>query len=190
MLDLTTITASDFKSQFFRDFSYLPVYSSLATYFAGDKTFYNNLFYLCQSDGTTNITPPSPNVWELTRGSQNDYVLDQDINNAFAEAMVLFNPALWANDTQQKLGYLYLTAHFMVTDIRRSNAGLASRPEFSTSAKTVGSVSETYELPDRFKNDAILNGYLKTGYGMKYLDMILPLLMGNVFTSVGTVNPW
>lgn len=190
-LDLSTVTPTDFKAQFFRDFPYLPVYSNTATYAFGAFVQYTDgNFYQCLSNNTVGIPCTNVQSWvQVPCETVNDFVLDQDINNAFNEAIVLFNPALWDTDAIEKMAYLYLTAHFMVTDIRRANQGLSSRPEFVVSNRTVGSVTETYELPDRYKNNMILNGYLKTGYGMKYLDLLLPNLVGNTISVCGTVNP-
>lgn len=189
-LDLTTITPADFKAQFFRDFAYLNEYSNTAVYSFGTIVQYTDgYFYRCLSNGTVGIPCTNVQYWEIVpREMANDFVQDQDIENAFSEATILFNPALWDGDANEELAYLYLTAHFMVTDLRRANAGLTSRPEFVASARTVGSVSETYELPDMYKNNPILNGYLKTGYGMKYLDLMLPNLVGNTVAICGTVG--
>lgn len=189
-MDLTTITVANFQSQFFRDFPYLPVYSNTQIYQFGNVTQYTDGgFYRCRSNGTVGIPCTTVVNWEPICDNANDYVQPQDITNAFAEATILFNQALFGTPAQITLGYLYLTAHFLVTDLRRANAGLSSRPELLVGSRTVGSVTESYEIPEQLKDNAILNGYMKTGYGMKYLDMILPLLVGNVMSVCGTVGP-
>lgn len=191
-MDLTTITVADFQAKFFRDFPYLPVWSSTSAYNFGQIVQYavNTGFYSAKTNGIAPGTLPTVvTAWEPACGNANDYVLPQDITNAFAEATVLFNQAFFDNDSDIKLGYLYLTAHFLVTDLRRSNSGLSSRPELLLESRTVGSMTESYALPDRYKSDPILNGYLKTGYGMKYLDLIMPNLIGNVVSVGGWVNP-
>lgn len=190
-MDLTTITVGDFQAQFFRDFPYLPVWDSMLPYNFGSIVFYpvNGGFYKGKTNGIAPGTLPTVvTAWEPVCGIQNDYVLPQDITNAFAESTILFNQGLFDTDPEITLGFLYLTAHFLVTDLRRSNSGLSSRPELLVESRTVGSLTESYAVPDRFKNDPILNGYLKTGYGMKYLDLILPGLVGNIGSVRGWVN--
>lgn len=190
-MDLTTITVAQFQALFFRDFPYLPVYSNTQVYQLGNITQYTDGgFYKCRSNGTVGIPCTTALNWEpVPCDNINDFVQAQDITNAFAEAQILFNQAFFGTTAQITLGYLYLTAHFLVTDLRRSNAGLSSRPELLVSQRSVGGVSETYAIPEQLQNEAILNGYLKTGYGMKYLDMILPQLVGNVGVVAGTVLP-
>ncbi len=190
-MDLTTITIAQFQAQFFRDFPYLPVYSNTQVYQFGQITQYTDGgFYKCRSNGTVGIPCTTALNWEAVPcDSANDFVQAQDITNAFAEAQILFNQAFFSNNAQITLGYLYLTAHFLVTDLRRSNSGLSSRPEMLVQSRSVGGVTEAYAIPDQLQNEAILNGYLTTGYGKKYLDMILPQLVGNVGVVCGTVLP-
>lgn len=190
-MDLTAITVADFQAQFFRDFPYLPIWDSTLPYNFGSVVFYSTDggFYKGKTNGIAAGTLPTiVTAWEPFCAAQNDYVLAQDITNAFAEAQMLFNQAFFDSDADIKLGYLYLTAHFLVTDLRRSNSGLSSRPELLVESRTVGSMTESYALPDRYKSDPILNGYLKSGYGMKYLDLIMPNLIGNVVSVRGWVN--
>jgi hypothetical protein len=188
-MDLTTITVAQFQAQFVRDFQYLPTYSSTATYNSGAYMQYTDgFFYECLSDGTINIAPPAPQSWKKVQLNANDYILNSDIQAAFTDAQSLMAQGLFSSTALITLGYLYLSAHFLAMNIRNSNMGLNSRPEFVASARTVGGISETYELPERFKDDPILQGYLKTGYGLKYLNMILPQLVGNVQSVEGTTR--
>jgi hypothetical protein len=66
--------------------------------------------------------------------------------------------------------------------------GIQSRGEQLVTSRSVGSVSESYDIPERFKNDPILNYYTKTGYGLKYLNMILPYLTGNISVAAGATQ--
>ncbi len=190
-MDLTTITVAQFQAQFFRDFQYLPSYSSTATYNAGSLIYYTDgNFYQCLSNGTIN-TPPvpaAPQIWKQVTLNPNDYVLDQDITNAFTEAQMLMTQQFFSSTATITLAYLYLTAHTLVMSLRNSNMGLNSTPEWTASSRSVGGISETYELPERFKDDPILQGYLKTGYGLKYVNMLMPYLVGNVQSVEGTTR--
>lgn len=120
--------------------------------------------------------------------AETNYILDQDITNAFQEAKVVFNPALFGSDDEIKLGYLYLTAHYLCIDIANANAGLTSAGSFPVSSRSVGSVSESYAVPDAFTDNPVLMGYMKTGYGAKYLSLLLPRIVGNVVSVAGGTN--
>ena len=127
-MDLTTITTSDFKTHFFRDFPYLNEWDETEPYNTDDQVYYsvNGLFYKALSDGVTSI-PTNTGDWERVTDSINNYILDADITKAFSEAQFNFNQSLFGSDDNIQIGYLYLTAHFLVLDIRRSGQGTYRR---------------------------------------------------------------
>ncbi|MBZ5673705.1 MAG: DUF4054 domain-containing protein [Acidobacteriia bacterium] len=191
-MDLNTITVADFKAQFYRDFPYLPVYDPAALYNTGDIVYYapTLLFYQCQVDGVTGVTPGSDATkWIKYLTTLDNYVQDQDITNAFTEAQVLFNQALLGTDATIRLAYLYLTAHFLCNDMRAAAAGISSSGSFPVQSRTVGSVSEAYQIPDAYKNNPNYAFYITSAYGMKYLQMILPNLIGNMQAVFADANP-
>lgn len=190
MVDLTTITVDDFKDQFPRDFPYLPVWDvANEPYNTGDRVFHTptKLFYDAVNDGVT-TEPPSAD-WVTATDDIDNYVQDSDIERAFAEAQVNINQALFSSDEQITLVYLYLSAHYLVVDLQNANAGLASSGVFPTNSKTVGSVSQSFEVPQAYKDDPVLSYYAQTGYGNKYLSLVLPRLVGNVGSALGTTLP-
>lgn len=130
-MDLTTITAQQFKQQFPKDFPY-------------------------------------------------ELISDDDIARAFVEARMVFNQGLFTSDEFITLGFLYLTAHFLIIDARNSSAGLNSTTENPLASRSVGSVSESYTVPEWITKSPTFQYYATTGYGRKYLNMILPRLRGNV----------
>lgn len=190
MIDVTTLLPADFKAQFTRDFPYLITWDVLTTYNTGKIVYYaaNGLFYQC----LTNLTlsdPTSDSInWAEYSDDVNNYVQDNDITNAFVEAQQMFNNGLFDTDQFIKLGYFYLTAHFMTLDLRTAFQGVQSRGEHIVTSRGVGSVSESYDIPQRYKDDPILVFYTKTGYGLKYLNMILPKLVGNISIAAGTTQ--
>lgn len=186
-MELSSITVLDFKTQFTRDFPYLNSFSLTGLYNIGDVVYYPTtlLFYQCKVDGTTNIAPTVTNNWTRITDSINNYIQDADINNAFLEAEQVFNDSLFTEDKFEKLAYLYLTAHFLVTDIRNSTQGVNSKGEGIVNSRSVGSMSESYEIPEIYSNDPVFSFYAKTGYGLKYLNMVVPLLRGNVQSILG-----
>jgi len=150
-MDLTTITAADFKAQFPRDFPYAP----------------------------------------SANADVNKYILDSDIVRAFGEAQMTFNQSLipGGTDANIKLAYLYLTAHYLCIDIKNAQQGINSAGSLLVNSRSVGSVSESYSIPERYlKNPNI--GYLATtGYGNKYLSFVLPALVGNMVGLFRQTNP-
>lgn len=119
-----------------------------------------------------------------------DYVYDSDITRAFAEAQIVFNQGLFGSDAQIKLAYLYVTAHYLVLDLRAAQAGISGAGGlFPVSSRSVGNVSESYAVPDAYTNDPNLAIYAQTNYGMKYLSMVLPKLVGNMVGVFGGTTP-
>lgn len=191
-MDLNTITIADFKVQFRRDFPYLPVYDNAKLYNAGTRVYYpsTDLFYDCKVNGTTSTLPTDTTKWAVVSGvSVYDYVADEDITRAFGEAAVNFNQALWGDDTSIKLGYLYLTAHYMVQDLRAGAGGVAATPSFLLTSKSVGNVSESYGIPQRYMDSPQFSYLATTPYGLKYLSLVVSRLVGNVVAVAGGTNP-
>lgn len=116
-------------------------------------------------------------------------VLDQDITNALATTDARFNPELWSNQDKYTLGYLLLAAHNLVMAIRSSNQGLAGTGSWLESSKAVGSVSQGFTIPQRILDNPLLAMLSKTQYGMRYLELIIPLITGPMFTSEGFTKP-
>ena len=116
-------------------------------------------------------------------------VLDQDITNGFNMVDITINPALWGNQTAYTIGYLLLAAHFMVLSIRASSQGLNGQYSWAQNSKSVGAVSESFTLPQRIIDNPDFMAYTKTNYGAQYLQLVLPLLAGQMFTVCGSTQP-
>ena len=181
------VTVSDFKTQFPR-FSpmYLPVYNTENTYFLGDIVYYSvtTLFYKCKVANTQNI-PTNTTDWELYNDSVLNYTQDADILEAVAEANVNFNEGLFSDEATKKLVFLFLVAHYLTLDF---NIALGVAQIGLTTSKSVGSVSESYSLPNWLINNPALSSYATTPYGIKYASLIRPYLVGNVFVVKGGIT--
>lgn len=216
-MDLSTITVADFRAQFRRDFPYLPVYDNTQIYNTGDITYYppTNLFYQAIMDSVRGIPPlllydqrgiiydaagnlydSNKKYWIKYMQDPDNYVADDDITKAFAEALISFNQGLIPGppppidpNANIKLAFLYLTAHFLVNDLNTSMAGINSTGAFPMTARTVGSVSESYQVPTAFIDSPILAAYTTSRYGLKYLNMILPNMTGNMVAVWGGSRP-
>jgi len=178
------ISVSDFKTQFPR-FSpmYLPVYVANSTHFKGDVVYYSDtgLFYQCVVKTTTD-SPSNTSDWDLYSDDVLNYTRDNDILEAINEAKVNFNEGLFPDEATAKLVFLYLVAHYLTVDFQ--NALGISQMGIVTS-KSVGSVSESYTVPQWLLNNPALSAYATTGYGIKYATLIRPYLVGNVFIVQG-----
>lgn len=160
-MNLSTITVAQFKTRFYRDF-----------------TFDNQ---------NPNPQQPVP--------LNSDIIQDIDIQNAYNDAVPLLNQGLFSaqpgaaqnTDAVITQGFLYLAAHCLCLNIKASDAGVNSGGTggFPVSSRSVGSVSESYQVPDAYKDDPILAQYAQTAYGQKYLAMVLPMLRGNMVGIFG-----
>ena len=116
-------------------------------------------------------------------------IQDADILKAFAEASLNFNPSFFSTEDEQKLGFLYLAAHYLVIDIQNSSQGLGGKYEGIMSSKSVGSVSVGYTIPDWVMGHPIYSLLSQSKYGMKYLSLIIPSLVGNITAVRGATHP-
>lgn len=184
MIDISTITVDDFKSLFTRDFPYLPLFIEGQTYFKEDIVYYENNFYSSLIDSNTQL-PTDTASWKIVPDSVNNYIQDSDIERAFLEAKVNFNPGLFSDDDIAKMMFLYLAAHYLIIDLTNAINPFGGGFVGLTQSKSVGSVSESYAIPQWMLNNPTLSMYAQTGYGRKYLSLIQPYLVGNIILSRG-----
>lgn len=118
-----------------------------------------------------------------------NFVQDQDITKAMSEASFNFNERLFSSQEKFSLGFLYLTAHYMVTDLQNSSQGIAGQYTWLTTSKAAGSVSEGSQVPQRILDNPEFAMISKTRYGAKYLSLLMPMLTGLVFTVPGRTKP-
>lgn len=190
------ITAEVFKAHFVRDFPYLPAYIDGKAYFKGDIVYVSPNFYQSLVDG--NLAPVSDtDSWALYNDSMENYLNDADIQKAICEASMSFNEDLFDDEaldcnneifslTDKNFAMLYLTAFYLVMDIKNSTSGLSSNA-YSTfiSGKSVGNVSENYWVPNWVNTHPLYAMYMTNGYGMKYLSFLIPRVTGFIHLSPG-----
>ena len=157
----------------------------------GDIVYYeaDESFYTCILTSTGNLPTDDTYFESNTDASLYDYVLDSDITKAFGECQLSFNQRLLSGDTNVEIGYMYLTAHYLVYDIRTSKFGVNSIGDWGAEKRKVGNVLEEYYIPKNWVSSPILNFYTKTGYGLKYLNLVMPKITGNVQVLAGTTLP-
>lgn len=182
------ITVDDFKTYFARRFNFLPTWSNSATYLLGQVVYYTTTanFYVSLVNSNTGNLPTDTSKWQITT-TNNQYVYDQDIENAFAEACMKFNPNLFKGTEQITLGYLYLTAHFLVKDLQ--NNGLNSAYFGNVTQRSVGNVSESYQIPDWLVKSPTWSFLGSTWYGLKYANMVWNRTRGTMKSVWTGTNP-
>ncbi len=116
-------------------------------------------------------------------------VLDSDIAKAFGQTNIGINPALFSDQSAYTTGYLLLSAHWLVIDLRMASQGINGQFSFLESSKSVGSVSQSFAIPQRILDDPYMAMLAKTNYGAKYLQLLLPQLAGQMFIAYGGTRP-
>lgn len=141
------------------------------------------------------FTPPSVAdfkayyVRDFPYGSLTTQVMDADITNAIADVAYNFNIALFPDQTTYTLGYLCLSAHFLVQNLQASSQGIAGSYNWLSVGKGAGSVNDSYAIPQQILDNPLLAMYSRTRYGMKFLELILPQLAGQYFSSCSRTKP-
>ena len=100
-------------------------------------------------------------VRDFPYGTSPTTVNDSDITNAIADAGTNINAGLFINQAEYSLAYLYLSAHHLVTSLNAAVLGTSGSFNWMTTDKSVGELSETYEIPAFIKNNKLL-AYLTT----------------------------
>jgi len=98
-------------------------------------------------------------------------VSTSDIERAICDAERSFN-ANCLDAKSRKVAMLYLTAHFLVLNLKLGSEGISSKGGYGESSQSVGSVSVSYTAaPDYVKNNPFVNSLMSTGYGQRYFEM-------------------
>lgn len=128
-------------------------------------------------------------VKDFVYGTEQDQVSDADITRAISEAKMNFNEDLFDTDDEKKLIFLYLTAYYLVVDINNINSQGASNNGGLLTFRQVRNVAESFKVPKWIESDPMLSMFAQNGYGLKYVTMIYPYLVGNVKVVPGRTLP-
>ena len=175
MANIENISVEDFKTLFVKEFPYLPVWIEGKAYFTNDVVYYESNFYNSLIDANL-TTPQAGDDWALYNDNADNYISESDIQRAFAEAKTVFPLNLMPDNATAKLLYLYLTAHYLVIDINNALNSLSMGFQGFTQSKSVGSVSESYGIPQWILNNPVYGQFAQTGFGRKYLSLLMPYL--------------
>jgi hypothetical protein len=178
---LASLTSQDFKNAFYRGFKFLPYqdYSGANLYNLNDMVNYknNNIYSVYKSLISNNTSlPTDANNWQIqTNINVLDYVINDDIINAFDGAYLNFRYSLFQNDDLKKKAFLLLSAHYLFNQIKENGfSGLI------LSSASADSVSESYTVP-QWMQDYKYNFFTSSKYGIQYLQLIKPLEMLSSF---------
>lgn len=187
----STVTTTDFRAKFFRGFPYLPVFDDAALYNNGSIVYYDatKLFYSCIANGTTGVLPTETASWAAYSDDILNYIQDADITNAFSEATAVFNEGLYPDTDTATDAYLQLSAHFLVTNVLGAQAGISMGGSGLVNSKSAGSVSESYSIPEKWLKSDLLYPYTQTSYGIKYLTITRPYMVGGAQAMYRQANP-
>lgn len=116
-------------------------------------------------------------------------VLDGDISKAFLFVNVNMNSALFADQGSYTIGYLLLSAHYLVTNLRASSQGMNGQYNFLQQSKSVASVSEAFGIPERVMANPDWAMLCKTNYGAQFLQLIIPQMAGQIYNAYGSTRP-
>ena len=182
---LSCVSIEQFKEYFRRDFPFLPLYYDNMTYWEGDIVFYNDNFYQALVDDITDISPTDTENWKKIKGDKFNYICDEDIVKAFSQALPNSNPFFGGTYAEKVNIYLHLVAFYLVFDIKNSSSGINSGFTGTLSSKSVGDVSEGYNIPNWMMQDPMYSIFASNGYGLKYLSLIAPYLSMTILFSKG-----
>jgi hypothetical protein len=122
--------------------------------------------------------------------SNTDYITDSDIAKAITDARIHFNEGLgFGSEDGMTAAAMNLIAFFLVWSLQTSAKGVGSQVNFPVSSKSVGGVSLSYQIPDRFTKNAFISLLSQNGYGVKFFMLCAPYLIGRVQVAEGTTTP-
>lgn len=116
-------------------------------------------------------------------------ILDDDISKAFTFVNVNMNPALFGDQGSYNVGYLLLSAHYLVMNIRASSQGINGQFNFLQQSKNAAAVAESFAIPQRILDNPDWAILCKTNYGAQFIQLVLPQLSGQIFNVYGSTRP-
>lgn len=119
----------------------------------------------------------------------NTSVLDSDIGKAFQMTNINVNQGLFGYQASYTVGYMLLSAHYLVMNLRASSQGINGQFNFLEQNKSVASVAQSFAIPQRILDNPDWAILCKTNYGAQFIQIILPQLAGNMFTVLGSTRP-
>ena len=117
-----------------------------------------------------------------------DLIGGADITRAINEGLLTFSEGLYGTEAQSTNAFMYLAAFHLVENLKMSAKGLAALAQFPIESSSVGGVSNSFAIPEKYKNHPVLSQYLSNAYGKKFIELTLPYLVGNIAVMGGTTT--
>lgn len=128
-------------------------------------------------------------VKDFVYGNEDGQVSDADITRAMTEANMNFNESMFDTNEEKKLILLYLTAYYLVVDMNNINTQGASNNGGLVTYRQVRNVAESFKVPKWIEENPMFSQFAQNGYGLKYLNMIYPYLIGRMTIVPGATLP-
>lgn len=116
-------------------------------------------------------------------------VTDDDLSGAIFDAEFNVNPGLFPTQAAFSRAFLYLAAHQLIEKIKMAAAGVQSQYSWLVDSKSVEGVQQSFEIPKVIKENPFLAHFSTTRYGAMFIQIIAPLLVGNVHAAETYTNP-
>lgn len=116
-------------------------------------------------------------------------IAEGSISRAFLEAKININPGIFTSDDALTIGFFYLVAHYLTLNIRAAASGIMGVGQQIVTSASVAGISESYGIPEDYLKNPYLNAFAKTEYGLRYLQMIIPNLVGVIGCVDGATTP-
>jgi hypothetical protein len=116
------------------------------------------------------------------------YIIDADVTRSINQGLIEFNESLFGTEAQQLEVFYFLAAFHLVENIKIAQKGLSAQAKMPVTNASVGGVSESYQIPERYAKDPFISQFLANAYGVRYLQFLLPQLIGNMAIVEGTTT--
>lgn len=126
---------------------------------------------------------------DFTFGITSDKVTNSDITKAINESQFFLNDSLFETQAEYDIAAGYIAAHCLVTNLKNSSQGLNGQFSWLENSKSIGSVSQSFTIPDDILKNTHYAMVAKTIYGAKYLSLVIPMLRGAMYSCTGTTQP-
>ena len=125
---------------------------------------------------------------DFVYGNTNETVKDEDLVKARDVTICSINQGLFKNQLFFNIGFFYLMAHFLVCDLNAATQGTSGKATWHRNSHSVGSVSESFTIPQSISENPYFSMITTTSYGQKYFQLIYPQLIGQVFIVEGATR--
>lgn len=142
-------------------------------------------------NGGTAYSPGARLIVSGGNGDNSDLtrVTDDDIVGAVFDAAYNVNQCLFGTQEEWNRAFLYLAAHNLVERLLAAGEGMRSRYSWLVELKHAGDLSTKFKIPDNILQSSFLSSLSTTRYGARYLEIISPLLIGNMGTNFRRTPP-